>query len=695
MQNKTNFDCWHKTNAYFLFYILAGTLMMLLFQLAIIVKYGDFNFLADAKDLSLAFGAGIRSAVKIFATFVILFFLLGTFLWLLPLKVPIKIFSRFIPYAGLISLEMSFFISFINFFYYQPYHKNIDNFIFEAQNETFGDLFFYLKGEFFLPLLFFLLIFGFVVVFYTHRLLQIILLKWSPTQEVTTHRNLKKWKKWYGKTIYAVVLFFFLFVCARGTLDPSTVYRFHRDTEVTPHHLLTTSAINGVASLYVAFEDDKKHKAEKLRTVKIHEALSAFKTLFPKTSVSPESLKEKLYAKTPQLKTKEKPDTVFVLMESWGNHLLKFHNKNTLNMLGNLESHTKEDFFFQNFLSSEQHTFASMQNLLVNFTGIDITLSKYDKISLESAIPNVFKKQGYKTVFITNGGKNWHNLGDYLTSLGFDEIYGWNDLKKSYPKAEINFYGGYEDTVFLSILEKLKNKKEDKPLFIFFLTTSNHSPYFLPKKYKAHPIEKIPTELQKALLTDSNKKTKKVFEAYQYTSNSLGTFISAVKKNHNLKKKVVIAAVGDHYARSVFNYAANESDMFGNFSVPFYLYLPEKYRQNVFFDKNRIGSHRDVFPTIFNNIFSNTKYFASGNNLLSKSHIQTFAINKNFIINEQGAVLIGEKHNFYQWQDKVGGKLEKINSAKFVSLLTAYQKHKAIKQLETWHFQQEIKKPLE
>ena len=74
--------------------------------------------------------------------------------------------------------------------------------------------------------------------------------------------------------------------------------------------------------------------------------------------------------------------------------------------------------------------------------------------------------------------------------------------------------------------------------------------------------------MQKVLLASSKEKATKIFKAYQYTSDSLGTFVSAVKKNETLKQRVVIAAVGDHYARSVFNYAANESDMFGNFSVP-------------------------------------------------------------------------------------------------------------------------------
>ena len=61
MRHETNFDCWNRANLYFLLYNLAGTLIMLFFQLAIILKYGDFNFWIDAKDLSLAFWAGTRA----------------------------------------------------------------------------------------------------------------------------------------------------------------------------------------------------------------------------------------------------------------------------------------------------------------------------------------------------------------------------------------------------------------------------------------------------------------------------------------------------------------------------------------------------------------------------------------------------------------------------------------------------------
>ena len=55
---------------------------------------------------------------------------------------------------------------------------------------------------------------------------------------------------------------------------------------------------------YVAFDEKNKIKAQKLKKVKLNEALAAFKIIFPDTPISPDSLKEKLYTKTPQLTTK-------------------------------------------------------------------------------------------------------------------------------------------------------------------------------------------------------------------------------------------------------------------------------------------------------------------------------------------------------------------------------------------------------
>ena len=131
-------------------------------------------------------------------------------------------------------------------------------------------------------------------------------------------------------------------------------------------------------------------------------------------------------------------------------------------------------------------------------------------------------------------------MGNFLNSVGFDEVLGWNDFKQIYTDAESNFYGGYEEIVYDYILQRIK--KTSEPLFIFFLTTTNHVPYVSPSNYQPYPLKKTPDSMQKILA--AHKKRQQIFTTYQYTSETLGQFISAVKKDDSLKSKVVIAGTG-------------------------------------------------------------------------------------------------------------------------------------------------------
>ncbi len=676
MGSLKSFDYWHRVVSYLFLYVFVSVIMMLLFQIAIIIKYGNFHSI-ELNSFIQALLGGVRGSLKLFTIFIIPFFFLGIIFWLLPWQKPVLLLARFLPYIGLLSFVVSFIISFINFFYYRPFQGKIDAFIFEAQNENFGDLYQYLNGEFSLPLLIFLLIFGIIALFCIHKLL----LRWNPPQ---LHL-----RRWYSKMIYTLAVFFLIFISARSSLNPHTIYSFIRDAEITDNNLLNSSVTNGIIALYVAYKDHKNLST--LTEIKTKEATESFKTLYPNIEVSQSSLKEKIYKKTENTVFSQNPHTIFVLMEGWGRHLLKFHDNEQFNLLGSLDSHTKEDFFFKNFLSITQGTHASMQFLLANFLGLDITASKYHKTSLDSSIPNVFKKQGYKTIFVTSGKKDWHKMGNLLVSLGFDEILGWNDFKKIYPDAESNFYGGYEETVYDYILQRIK--KTSKPLFVFFLTTTNHVPYVFPSNYQPYPLKKTPKSMQKILL--SHKKRQQIFTTYQYTSETFGKFISEVKQDSLLKNNVVIAGTGDHNTRDMFNYNVYEENIFYKFAVPFYLYLPKLYKKNVTFDKQRIGSHRDIFPTIFSNIFPNAKYLASGNNLLSKTDKKDFAFNSAFVMSTEGAVLLQQNPVYYQWINQPAGKMKRVQSdtrgsAEENPLLEIYQKQQAFQKLLNWHFLQSI-----
>ena len=114
MRSLKNFDYWHRFVSYLFLYVFASVVMMLFFQIAIIIQYGSFDSI-DVNNFIQALLGGMRGSLKLFAFFILPFFLLGCVLWLLPWQKPIKLLNRFLSYIGLLSFVFIFSISFVNF----------------------------------------------------------------------------------------------------------------------------------------------------------------------------------------------------------------------------------------------------------------------------------------------------------------------------------------------------------------------------------------------------------------------------------------------------------------------------------------------------------------------------------------------------------------------------------------------------
>ena len=52
--------------------------------------------------------------------------------------------------------------------------------------------------------------------------------------------------------------------------------------------------------------------------------------------------------------------------------------------------------------------------------------------------------------------------------------------------------------------------------------------------------------------------------------------------------------------------------------MPFYVYAPPAYRANAVYDRERIGSHKDIMPTLYQLSLSQAPYFQSGCDLLAR-----------------------------------------------------------------------------
>ena len=300
-------------------------------------------------------------------------------------------------------------------------------------------------------------------------------------------------------------------------------------------------------------------------------------------------------------------------MESMSTHMLTYDNEESRDLLGELRKHTKEDFFFTNFVSEGDGTSDSLTRLLVSVPDLNLSTSRHADKDYLMNIVKIFKNAGYETVFVTASTASWRNYNNFLRYLGFDRIIERSYVKFKHPDATESAWGIDDEYLFKETLNILKEKRE-KPLFVMTLSITNHPPYRYPEN-RVMPEMNITEDI---LDRFPYKDTKTIFGTYQYANNELGKFISSVKSDEALADRTFIAATGDHNLRGIGYLDHPDETMFGH-AVPFYLYIPEKYKNasSIKYNKNRLGSHKDIITTILYHSQSDLEFYSFGCDLLS------------------------------------------------------------------------------
>jgi phosphoglycerol transferase MdoB-like AlkP superfamily enzyme len=313
-----------------------------------------------------------------------------------------------------------------------------------------------------------------------------------------------------------------------------------------------------------------------------------------------------------------------------------------------------------------------MAMMLFHSNSPNISRSSAQKVRLPSSAVLPYKKAGYEVVYITAGNAMWRNLANYLPLQGFDRIVDENTLMREYPESEA-YYGtwGVPDEFAFKYAEKLM-READKPLMIYLLTVTNHSPFMVPGNYQPKPVQ--PSDRLNKLLGPMVEHGKALLGAYQYANNALGDFVQSVKSG-SLKEHTVIAATGDHRMRYL---DANEPDELAiSYSVPFYLYVPETILSHTdhTYDAQRIGSHKDIFPTLYHYSLSDAEYISlGGKNLLSAKPLDNFGYNSGRVILNGGTYLSSKPEQLYPWASDGLHNLTKAEDNPAPELAAEYRK---------------------
>ena len=321
------------------------------------------------------------------------------------------------------------------------------------------------------------------------------------------------------------------------------------------------------------------------------------------TATTPEGVRRAMLASgRNQLNGK---NLVFFQMESWSAEPFKYQSKD-MDVLAGLKDKLHNAWLFDNFDSAHNGTHPALEAILFNTPVTPITNGKYRHIKLDWGVSFAMKKAGYDTLFVTSGQSGWRELNRVLLIQSFDEVIDAATLRAKYPGADGGIWGVWDAYMFRYIEERLAQQPKGRPLFIYAMSTTNHPPYELPSDYKAFPfdINKWPGDKGSEHLIPN-------LQTYRYANDELANFVTAVERSP-AAARTVVAATGDHNVRTFGQYATPESQVLRQ-QVPFIVWGAGKLSCPSAL--HQVGSHLDMFPTLFSMLGVREGYLMTGRDL--------------------------------------------------------------------------------
>lgn len=262
------------------------------------------------------------------------------------------------------------------------------------------------------------------------------------------------------------------------------------------------------------------------------------------------------------------PNVVLIIMESMSAAKMKRYGS-TEELTPFLDSLSHNSIYFENIYTAGKHTFNGIFSTLFSFPALYRqhsmkTNNQYDGISTS------LLKNGYSTTYFTTHDSQFDNIEGFLRSNNFQNVISQSD----YPVSEVKTTLGVpDDFMFRFSIPKINELSErENPFFVTFMTTSDHSPFYVPEYFqpKAKAIES---------------------QIVQYADWSLQQFIQLASKEAWFNNTIFVF-IADHGAAIDAKYDIS----LNYFHTPLIIYAPELFKANEVHQK--IGSQIDVYPTV-------------------------------------------------------------------------------------------------
>ncbi|MCK5824582.1 MAG: sulfatase-like hydrolase/transferase [Ichthyobacteriaceae bacterium] len=655
-----------------------GILILLIFRLITLFTFGSLGELINYKsELASSFIIGFRidTMVMMYGLALPLLIILLTPIFEL-LKIKTKNIDRVIRIISTIIFSLFIFLSIADFYFFQQYKSHFNILVFALINDDTTAI---LKSVWI----------DYPIILITILLSITVTLLWKSI----TYFFKKDYvflKSGFSKSIYTTAFILLFALGIRGSVGLFPLGE--KDLFISDNIFINNLADNAIFSLKTAAKNKKTNYfndniSTSLKRYGYTDASTAVNDYLGTDNNLPANVKLMTTTRKNEFLENNKPNVVFVLMESLGSFYFDLHSED-LNLLGSLESELKNMIMFRNFLPKGPRTIHSLEGLVFNnMQNAPISQTEYYVKSFSSANAKPFFDKGYHTLFASGAKLGWRNIGQFYSNQYFNHVSGNTAISKQYKNVESDQWGVYDEYLYQYLFDELeKTNHNKKPIFAFGLTTTNHSPYDLPSKYKPYSLKL--NDSIKGKLIRSQKLALGNFGANQYANDQLGKFIQRVRQS-KYGENTIIIATGDHTNTELFNFS--DAELFHQYSVPLLMYIPEKYKQNLNINNKTFGSHKDIFPTIFNLALSDAQYLNTGNNMLDSVNDSNFGITMSkYIFNKDGAVILGRNKLYYNWTDN--NNLKKADTKTIPSLNKLAKKANAFEASMRYNILNEIKK---
>ncbi|RXJ81207.1 LTA synthase family protein [Arcobacter sp. F2176] len=493
----------------------------------------------------------------------------------------------------------------------------------------------------------------------------------------------KNYKTFFGIK-YSVIIFliFFIlnFLAVRGTFGMYPLGKMVPN--ISTNEFINKVSQNGVRAFTNALDAREKYLSKHYDLIQStgykNNIEKAFEVYKGNSNIDKKNLLSNITNQTLKIDNKDY-NVVVIMVESFGKPILKYQS-DKFNILGSLKKHFEEDTLFTNFISEGDGTISSLQSMILNIPhrpgSFAFSQSIYKQTPFTFSPAFLYKSNGYETSFIYGGDLTWRSLGQFLKYQSYDHVEGkiniFNSLKDKSKSDDFYFHpwGIYDQYLMSYILNKLENSK--KKQLIVALTTNNHPPYNVPADYKRNSL--IFSDDLKKHITGDLDLAKERFASYAYAIDQIGIFLDEFKKT-KFKDNTIIAITADNNTiDGIMKYDNNK--VLNSKNIPLYFYIPKELKEKLKIDTKVAGSHKDIFPTLYNLTLKNQEYISIGENLFDKTK-KHYGFNGSLIVNSES-----ETKKFKSFSEKKQPLLEYYKASLAISqylIEKEYKNHKGKK----------------